>query len=80
MLFVQLLLCIVFFDFKNAVKRFTFNQCYLGISWTNMHSGTHIAYVKYNITDSKKAEDRSKYIQNHNRKHISLLKLIEKVD
>ena len=50
MLFGRLLLCIVFFDFKNAVKRFTFNQCYLGISWTNMHSGTHIAYVKYNIT------------------------------
>ena len=49
MLFGQLLLCIVFFDFKNAVTRFTFNQCYLGISWTNMHSGTHIAYVKYNI-------------------------------
>lgn len=48
MLFGRLLLRIVFFDFKNAVKRFTFNQCYLGISWTNMHSSTHIAYVKYN--------------------------------
>lgn len=50
MLFGQLLLCIVFFDLKKAVKRFTFNQCYLGTSWTNTHSGTHIAYVKYNIT------------------------------
>lgn len=50
MLFGRLLLCIVFFDFKNAVKRFTFNQCYLGTSWTNTHSGTHIAYVKYNVT------------------------------